>query len=406
MTIRFAKSAQLRSAAAASGFSLALVLAALMPAPPVASLAAQEVTSAAPAPAPQLGRWSADAVRGLAAEIEASAAEGLDPADYGADQLAAAIARPGAAGAALDERADAAALKLAHDYLLGRIEEKSRFDWHIDRADDDAGRLAAGLRAAVAEGRVRPWLRSLLPRDERYAGLSRAYAEVPEENVILRGRLRANLERWRWLPRDLGADHIFVNVPSYTLQLVEDARVVDSYTVVVGARATPTPAISYPARAVVLNPWWTPPRSIKVSGKGFVSQGGVLRQPPGPRNALGRVKIDMQNPHAIYLHDTPAKAYFDKPSRAYSHGCIRVQDVERLAAELVRLDGGVTGAVENGLKTLRTQTVGLHQARPVWLVYFTADIGPDRKLRLLDDPYSRDTRVLASLDRGMQLASR
>jgi murein L,D-transpeptidase YcbB/YkuD len=402
MPFASAKSVTIRSAAAASIASLGLALAAFMPAPSTTSVSAQ---SAAPA-APQLGRWSADAVRALLAEIEASAGEGLDPGDYPARELSAALAAGPAGGAALDQLAEAAALKLARDYLVGRIEEKRRFDWHIERTDADEGQLAAQLRAAVADGRVQPWLRSLLPGDPRYAGLRQALAETPEENIILRGRLRANLERWRWLPRDLGADHIFVNVPSYTLQLVEDGRTVDNFTVVVGARATPTPAISYPAKAVVLNPWWTPPKSIKVSGKGFVNSGGVLRQPPGPRNALGRVKIDMQNPHAIYLHDTPAKAYFEKPSRAYSHGCIRVQDVDRLAAELVRLDGGPQSAVENGLRSSRTQTVGLKTGRPVWLVYFTADIGEDGKLRLLEDPYGRDSRVLASLDRGLQLASR
>ena len=302
--------------------------------------------------------------------------------------------------------ADAAALKLAHDYLLGAVANKAAYDWHIERRDGDPSRLAGQLQQAVAAGEVRTWLRSLLPQDGRYAALRTAYARTPEANFVTRGRIKANLERWRWMPRDLGADHIYVNVPSYTLQLVDDGRQVAEHVVVVGARATPTPAISYAAEAVVLNPWWTPPKSIKVSGKGFVNSGGTLRQPPGPKNALGRVKIDLPNPHAIYLHDTPAKQYFAKPSRAYSHGCIRVQDADRLAAELVRLDQGSDAAVERGLRTFATQRLKLKQSRPVWLVYFTADVGPDGKLRLLDDPYSRDTRLLAQLDTPVRLAMR
>jgi murein L,D-transpeptidase YcbB/YkuD len=368
--------------------------------PPLIGPAAASVEAPA-----QLGRWSAEAGRALIDEIAASANEGLDPADYQLDALSAELQRT-SGGAAFDRMADAAALKLAHDYLLGAIENKAAYDWHIDRTDADPSVLAAGLQKAVAAGTVRPWLRSLLPGDTRYAALRAVYAETPESNFVLRGRLRANLERWRWMPRDLGADHIYVNVPSYTLQVVQDGHTVAEHVVVVGARATPTPAIGYPAQSVVLNPWWTPPKSIKVSGKGFVRDGGAFRQPPGPRNALGRVKIDLPNPHAIYLHDTPAKAYFEKASRAYSHGCIRVQDAERLAAELVKLDSGSDAAVARGLKTYATQTLKLREARPVWLVYFTADVGPDGKLQLLEDPYNRDTKLIAQMDRPVQLAMR
>jgi murein L,D-transpeptidase YcbB/YkuD len=357
-----------------------------------------------PAPAP-LGRWSAEASRTLIEEIAASANEGLDPHAYHIEALTAELQRTGG-GAALDRLADAAALKLAHDYLLGAVQNKAAHDWHIDRADGDPSQLAASLQTAVAHRALRSWLRSLLPTDSRYTSLRAAYADTPKSDFLVRARLRANLERWRWMPRDLGADHIYVNVPSYTLQLVKDGRPVAQHVVVVGARATPTPAIGYAAQSVVLNPWWTPPKSIKVSGKGFVRDGGAWRQPPGPRNALGRVKIDLPNPHAIYLHDTPAKAYFEKTSRAYSHGCIRVQDAERLAAELVKLDSGSDAAVARGLKTYATQTLKLREGRPVWLVYFTADIAPNGELQLLEDPYDRDTKLIAQLENQVQLAMR
>jgi murein L,D-transpeptidase YcbB/YkuD len=389
-----------RRALLASAAALAGALLAANATPPLAN--ATVATAQAPAP---LGRWSAEAGRALIDEIAASANEGLDPADYQPDALSAELERTGG-GVAFDRMADAAALKLAHDYLLGAVADKAAYDWHIERTDGDPARVVAGLQQAVAAGRVRPWLRSLLPGDRRYAALRTAYAGTPEGNFILRGRLRANLERWRWMPRELGADHIYVNVPSYTLQVVEHGRTVAEHVVVVGAKATPTPAIGHAAEAVVLNPWWTPPKSIKVSGKGFVRSGGAWRQPPGPRNALGRVKIDLPNPHAIYLHDTPAKAYFEKASRAYSHGCIRVQGAERLAAELVKLDGGSDAAVAQGLKTYKTQTLKLHEARPVWLVYFTVDVAPTGRLELLDDPYNRDSRLIAQLEKPVRLAMR
>jgi murein L,D-transpeptidase YcbB/YkuD len=282
---------------------MAAAFLATAPTRPLAAPAAASVQ----APAVQLGRWPANAGHALLQEIAAAEAEGLDPADYQLAALTEELKRSGG-GPTFDRMADAAALKLAHDYLLGAIANKAAYDWHIERKDGEPSQLAMQLQHAVASGKVQPWLRSLLPQDSRYAALRTAYAETPETNFVTRGRLKANLERWRWMPRDLGADHIYVNVPSYTLQLVDNGRQVAEHVVVVGARATPTPAISYAAEAVVLNPWWTPPKSIKVSGKGFVNSGGTLRQPPGPKNALGRIKIDLPNPHAIYLHDTPANS--------------------------------------------------------------------------------------------------
>lgn len=369
---------------------------------------AQPAEAPAPVPPPASPwRWQAAMVETLIDEIHAAAREGLDPAAYDADALRAELARTGGS-AVLDAMADTAARRLARDYLLGRIENRAAFDWHIERRDGDPARLHAELERAVARGELRPFLRALLPADPRYVALREALAATPATDLAARGRLRANLERWRWMPRELGPDHIFVNVPSYTLQLVEDGQARSSYTVVVGARATPTPQIGYAADSIVLNPWWTPPKSIKVSaGKpGFVMDGGALRQKPGPGNALGRIKIDLPNPHAIYLHDTPAKAHFQKPSRAYSHGCIRVQDIDKLAAELVTLDAGNAATVANGLKSYATRRVKLSQSRPVWLVYFTAEVDAEGRLITLEDPYNRDARVIARLDQPVRMAMR
>jgi murein L,D-transpeptidase YcbB/YkuD len=178
---------------------------------------------------------------------------------------------------------------------------------------------------------------------------------------------------------------------------------------VVGSPSTPTPQIAVEAQSVVVNPWWNVPRSIarnmKAGGNGYVYSGGAIRQRPGPRNALGKVKIDMPNPHSIYLHDTPSKALFAEKSRAFSHGCIRVKDIDRLAVELMELDRGESTEVEKALAGSATRTVKLQQRRPVYLVYFTMDVAADGRLVTLDDPYGRDAKLIAGLNRETQLAS-
>jgi murein L,D-transpeptidase YcbB/YkuD len=364
------------------------------------------VEAARPVEAPRPAAfWSTASLQALKAEAAAAEAEGLDPAAYDLAALAGLAEGPDA-----DRIATSIALSLAEDYSRGRVEDTSRLGWHIGRSPADANRLMQELAAALRENRLQPWLRSLLPSDARYIALRNAYAATPAGDAPVRARLRANLERWRWMPRSLGADHIFVNVPSYTLSLVDDGRQVSSYTVVVGKPSTPTPQIAVAAQSLVVNPWWNVPRSIARTmkagaGKGYVVSGGAIRQRPGPGNALGKVKIDMPNPHAIYLHDTPSKSLFSEKSRAFSHGCIRVKDIDKLAVELMALDRGDTGEVQRALAGSATRTVKLHQTRPVYLVYFTMDVGSDGRLVTLEDPYGRDAKLIASLERETQLAA-
>lgn len=358
--------------------------------------------AAASAPARPGSLWSPSSIAALQAEIQAAAAEGLEPAAYDAAAL-----RGIAEGPEADRLATSLVIALAQDYARGRIDDASRFGWHIERNDANANSLGQQLHAALREDRLRPWLHSLLPTDARYAALRAAYASTSDEPT--RAKLRANMERWRWMPRSLGADHIYVNVPSYTLSVIEDGRPVSAYTVVVGSPSTPTPQIAVEAQSVVVNPWWNVPRSIarnmKAGGNGYVYSGGSIRQRPGPRNALGKVKIDMPNPHSIYLHDTPSKSLFAEKSRAFSHGCIRVRDIDRLAVELMELDRGESAEVEKALAGSATRTVKLQQRRPVYLVYFTMDVGPDGRLITLEDPYGRDAKLIAGLQRKTQLAA-
>lgn len=390
-----------RALAAAGIAPAALMLTAFAPVAASDMPAAAEVQSAVAAAPAYAPRWSADAARDLIAAIGDASKEGLTPADY--DPAAIRTAMANGEGETLDRAADTAAMALASDYLLGRVRDKSAYDWHIERSAYEAQALNAGLEKAAATGHVRSWLAGLLPSSDQYVALRRALADAGDPAEI--ARIRANMERWRWMPRQMGDDYIFVNVPTYKLQVVRDGVSEASYDVVVGAPKTPTPALAVPAERVVVNPWWTLPPSVLAEGKRYSAAKGytytraasgkmMVRQKPGPMNALGRVKIDMPNAHAIYLHDTPAKAAFDRKDRALSHGCIRVRDIDQLAAELES-----DGRVEEALAGASTRTIGLSQPVPVYIVYMTAEVS-DRNVKPLADIYRRDARLIADLDNG------
>jgi len=346
-------------------------------------------------------RWSPAAATRLVELIEESKQEGLNPHDYQADALRAAIAA-GAKGPEFDSLVNISALGLAHDYASGRIDDKASLDWHI-APPIDLNMLAAGLDRALAAGELADWLQGLLPQNAEYRALKAAYASADPADTATRDRLRANLERWRWMPRALGDRYLYVNVPSYRLALVDNGSEQASYNVVVGTAKTPTPQLAFAAQSIIANPDWILPPSVLKEGKwrngGYAisrrADGSPLvRQPPGPKNALGRIKIDMPNPFAIYLHDTPQKGAFERQDRALSHGCIRVQNIEDLAALLYDRDS-LDEALAN---PSRTRVFKLERSVPVYIVYFTALPQPDGSTRFFDDPYDRDRAVVARLD--------
>jgi len=252
-----------------------------------------------PAPAPV---WRRDTAQELLRYIEGVGVEGLDPAAYSPERLRTAIAAGNEA--AITPVASPIFLKLAADLSGGSVRGRNRVEWHMP----DAGLDAAGQQRLLAQvtrgGAVGATLDSLLPIHPQYAGLKRALAGTAPEDNARRDLIRANMERWRWMPRNLGARHVLVNVPAFTAAIVEDGRVIARHRAVVGARRTATPQLSATVTAVTLNPWWNVPQSIIAEnggnfGAGYEvtrTGGGVtVRQPPGPRNALGRVKIEMPN---------------------------------------------------------------------------------------------------------------
>jgi hypothetical protein len=265
-----------------------------------------------PPPPPPV--WTLADANQLLLSILNSAKDGLDPTDYDAAGLMSAMRSndPNLLSAAATERFD----KLASDFALGHVRGDDRQNWHIPDPDLDPARRDALLRASLAQHRVGEALQGLLPTHPQYAALRKALEITPKTETGKIDRIRLNMDRWRWLPRDLGERYIIVNVPAYTAALVENGVTVSRHRAVAGAIKTPTPQLMATATGVILNPWWEVPKSIEpeVRGKaGYVPLKGAdgkiqrWRQPPGPRNALGQIKFVMYNPQNIYLHDTTAK---------------------------------------------------------------------------------------------------
>jgi murein L,D-transpeptidase YcbB/YkuD len=306
----------------------------------------------------------------------------------------------------LDAVATSTFVKLAGDLMFGHVRGDDRIDWHVKDDSWNVYDQQALLDRAV-KGDVAETLDGLLPTHPQYAALKALLAQSSTD-ARTRDRIRINLDRWRWLPRDLGSKYVIVNVPAYTVALVENGQTLNRRRAVAGALKTPTPQLSAVITGAIFNPWWEVPSSIAASvagKKGYVSvpngKGVRWRQPPGPSNALGRVKLVMGNPYAIYLHDTNAKNLFNKQARAYSHGCIRTEDAVGFAETL--LDGTEWDHARIGQTVASGKTVQANLAAPVpvYIVYFTVAATSDGPPMSYADMYGRDGKVLAALtDRG------
>lgn len=360
---------------------------------------------------PSAAGWTPQTARALLAVVEGSVAEGLNPADYDASTLRQALDSGDVARtAALADRIYAA---LARDYGTGRTPMEARRHWAIAGPSLTPEMVAARMAAALQDGRVAESLDALLPQHPQYLGLRGALAAVDPEDAAARDQLRVNLDRWRWMPRDLGAHHLMVNVPAFEAQLVEDGRVAATHRVIVGATRTPTPQFSAVATGVIVNPPWVVPQSIiresvgsliarspataRARGYSWTRSGSGLSvtQQPGPGNALGQFKIDMPNTYSVFLHDTPSKGLFARQHRALSHGCIRTDRIADLADRL--LPDWDSAQIGQMLESRVTRRVPLERQLPVHIVYFTAAIGPEGQLLRFADIYGRDAPVLAAL---------
>ncbi len=394
------------------GLALAPAMAAAQAADPIGPLPAPATVPGQPVVPPYVApvipppMWQVGDVQALVSVIRAIGREGLSPADYDLAGLDAAM-RSGDP-LAMSKAATDRYYKLSSDLALGHVRGDARIDWHVVDNDLDGNRQRLLLDEALARHRIIDSLSGLLPTHPQYGALRYALEVTPKAETAKINRIRLNMDRWRWLPRDLGQRYIIVNVPSFHATLVEDGVTRWKHKAIAGAIKTPTPNLSVMATGVILNPWWEVPPSIskEVAGKnGFVAVKGKdgkvqrWRQPPGTANALGQLKFVMQNPYNIYLHDTNARSRFNSQVRALSHGCVRTEHVVDLATQLLGDDGGEwTGdKVQATLAAKKTVQANFVKPLPVYIVYFSSAALLDGKIVDYQDVYKRDGKVVAAL---------
>jgi len=367
--------------------------------------------------------WTLADAQDLLSTIEMIGKEGLVPADYKPAALKAAIAA--GEGDALDTLASRTFGWLIEDLRDGRTPMEDRVQWFAVDPDQDDMPTAQLMAQALSEHDIAGIVAKLAPTNPGYAALKEAYNATPRGETAKRALIQANLDRWRWLKRDLGDVYLWTNVPEFQLRLVVKNKIIRTYRTVVGKPGrTATPQLAETVSAVVFNPTWTVPQSI-VKGEGLgqkvLSNPGWARaagykatkaadgtiyvvQQPGPNNALGMMKIDMPNEHAIYLHDTPSKQYFDHEVRAYSHGCIRTERAVELGMTMAILGAQMSGAEAADISRSGEYTkVAMTRTFPVYLTYFTYARSIDGQLQAFADIYGRDKPVLESFQQPREM---
>jgi len=228
--------------------------------------------------------------------------------------------------------------------------------------------------------------------------------------------------------KPLGQSYLLVNIPGYEASMVRGATPVLKMRIVVGRPSWPTPQLNGVISRIVINPYWTVPYRIltkeliprlrrdphqiakqnmrvfsgwgpnareldpaKIDWHSPAARGYRLRQEPGNGNALGRLKFVFDNPYSVYLHDTPAKHLFDRPARAFSHGCIRIEKPFELALLLLKGQSGWDAAsLEAAIAAGRNRQALLEQPLPIYLVYWTAWVDEDGRVQFRPDLYRRD----------------
>ena len=258
-------------------------------------------------------------------------------------------------------------------------------------------------------------------------------------------RILINMERWRWLPEQLGKFYVWDNVPEALTRIIKDGKVIHTARIIVGQPTWPTPSFSADMKTIVFHPSWGVPEGIKAkelapilrksSGGGLFgifgggySANAVLeayqlrayingrqvdgnsidwssvdmrsvsfQQPPGPKNPLGEVKFLFPNKHDVYMHDTPERNLFPKSFRAFSHGCMRVQDPSLFAEIILAEDKGWPAEKTRSMFGAGSQDVPLDTHIPVHVTYMTARVTEDGKLETYGDFYGLDGRVAAAL---------
>ncbi len=299
------------------------------------------------------------------------------------------------------------------------IPETEPFDPNlVDEALDEAIKTFQAEHNLTADGIVGP----------------ATFAALNEQAGDLVPHIIANMERWRWMPRDLGDFHVIANVPEYRLWVRRDGETTFTTRTVVGRNQHRTAIFSDEMEYMAVNPYWNVPSSIArgeilprlLQDPGYANRGNYevlwnghvvdpfainwqaaaeqgmprIRQRPGARNALGEIKFMFPNQHAIYFHDTPSRGLFSRDQRAFSHGCVRVLDPWAFAGALLENEPDWDLARARSLQGPRERNLILDRHIPVHITYFTARVDDDGRLIMARDLYGHHGRVLAAL--GLQ----
>jgi murein L,D-transpeptidase YcbB/YkuD len=247
-------------------------------------------------------------------------------------------------------------------------------------------------------------------------------------------QITANMERWRWMPRQLERRYVAVNVPDQSLAFIRDGRAVLTSRVIVGRRQTPTPILRTSIETIVANPPWNIPGDIaartllpelrknpnylrtrnmvvvnapdndpqgrqidwrSVRAEAFPYQ---IQQSPGPNSALGVLMLDSPNDFDVYLHDTPGKNAFRQTAREISNGCVRVEQILALAS-LALTDNENEGSeiLDTAIASRETERLSLAEPLPVYMLYWTAVVDADGTVGFRPDRYGRDRPLIAAL---------
>jgi murein L,D-transpeptidase YcbB/YkuD len=389
--------------------------------------------------------------KAIIAEIKKADEYGLRSSDYALpdlDGFNAADAKTTEQLADAEIKISYAVLGYARDARGGRIDPQS-LSKNLDPtlALPDPSEVIQSISTRTDQAM---YLRSFQPDQPQFEALRRKLIELrggdrnskkTTANNGTIGAVLVNMERWRWLPNDLGPFYVNVNVPEFMLRVIDEGKVIHTARVVVGKRDKQTPIFSKEMQEVVFNPVWNVPTSVKTeeilpfvtSGGGFfggystaiferhnlhVKYGGrevdphsidwgrvdirnlEIYQPPGRGNVLGHVKFVFPNKHDVYLHDTTMRNYYGQPYRAESHGCMRVQNPDQLALVLLKHDQGWTQArVASAISGSGDNHIVLQQKIPVYISYFTLRVNDDGSISTFGDIYGHDARMMAALNK-------
>ncbi|OLC76004.1 MAG: hypothetical protein AUH72_19665 [Acidobacteria bacterium 13_1_40CM_4_65_8] len=352
---------------------------------------------------------------GLIRAIRAADQEGLQPPDYGVDELDRIRQAFDASHAAdTDVRFTYAYLQYASDLTHGTVDpEDIDPHWHAAPRDVD---LHAALERGLVDNLIGDSLQKLAPLASQYKGLKHQLALARQNGGTSEAILQIamNMDRWRWLPDDLGSRYLMVNIPAFRLDAIENGKSVLAMNVVTGKKDSPTPMLTDQMTTVVFSPYWNIPSDIvskeilpkldkdpdylERNNIEMDESGQRYRQRPGKGNSLGQVKFLFPNHFNVYLHDTPAQSLFNRIERDFSHGCVRLERPLDLAKYVLRdqpewTEDRIVAAMNRGVE----QSVALKQPLPIYLVYFTA-WEENGTLQTRPDVYGLDRRHVKASD--------